>query len=607
MKYPTIRELQTTRDWVNVFGGYNHNLRISDSEFYEMKNMTGDDYPTLSPRHKRGILSPMYDITTDNVVGLIAKESLCYAIRKSGKTEFYINHKRVEENPGETSVLLNKDGQRQLVSMGAYVIILPDKKYINTDNPSDHGDIEATFASTDTVKFQMTMLDTTSYADPYIGITPPTDQYIDNAIANQKVPVWIDTSESPNTLKIYSTSNEGWSAVSATYSKIITTGIDSKFEIGDGVEISGITAEGAKQLNGFATIADKGTDYIVVSGLVNALQEQTGQITVKRSMPDMDFVVESNNRLWGCKYFEYDTKGHPVKVVNEIYASKLGDFKNWRVYQGTAADSYAVNVGTDGKFTGAVSHLGYPIFFKENCMHKIYGNYPANYQVQTTICRGVQEGCSKSIATVNEVLYYKARSGVCAYDGSLPVEISDALGDISYNGAVAGAIGNKYYISMKDNNNTPCVFVYDTKKNFWHKEDNIEVTSFANCRGDLYLVNNDTNQILTVKGTEGTIEPSAVDWEVVTGTMGTDSPDKKYISRIDVRMLLEIGSRVSFYAEYNSSGEWKHLFNMDGVALKSFSVPVRPERCDHMRLKIVGRGNAKIYSICKTIEWGSDK
>jgi hypothetical protein len=58
--------------------------------------------------------------------------------------------------------------------------------------------------------------------------------------------------------------------------------------------------------------------------------------------------------------------------------------------------------------------------------------------------------------------------------------------------------------------------------------------------------------------------------------------------------------------EYDSSEEWKHLFSMDGVSLQSFAVPIRPQRCDHLRLKIVGEGDAKIYSICKTIEWGSD-
>jgi hypothetical protein len=63
---------------------------------------------------------------------------------------------------------------------------------------------------------------------------------------------------------------------------------------------------------------------------------------------------------------------------------------------------------------------------------------------------------------------------------------------------------------------------------------------------------------------------------------------------------------VYFYVEYDSSGDWKHLFTMTGTNLGSFAVPIRPRRCDHLRLKIEGNGEAKIYSICKTIEQGSD-
>jgi hypothetical protein len=265
-----------------------------------------------------------------------------------------------------------------------------------------------------------------------------------------------------------------------------------------------------------------------------------------------------------------------------------------------------VSVGTDGEFTGAITHLGYPLFFKENYIHKIYGNYPANFQVQTTACRGVQQGCNRSLAIVNEVLYYKSRTGICAYDGSLPVEVSSVLGDKVYGNAVAGALGNKYYVSMADSSDMWHLFVYDTAKGMWHKEDGVQATDFCNCRGDLYFIDYHYNQIKNIKGTDGTRESDPIIWEAVTGIIGTDNPDKKYLSRMDVRMSLQMGSKVSFYIEYDSSGEWEYLFAMDGVNLKSFSVPIKPQRCDHMRLKILGIGDAKIFSICKTFEQGSD-
>ena len=95
-------------------------------------------------------------------------------------------------------------------------------------------------------------------------------------------------------------------------------------------------------------------------------------------------------------------------------------------------------------------------------------------------------------------------------------------------------------------------------------------------------------------------------WMVETGEIGISSPDMKYISRLTVRMLLEIGAEVRIYGKYDFSDEWEHLFVTTGTSLRSFSVPIRPKRCDHMRLRIVGKGMAKVYSITKTIEQGSE-
>ena len=158
---------------------------------------------------------------------------------------------------------------------------------------------------------------------------------------------------------------------------------------------------------------------------------------------------------------------------------------------------------------------------------------------------------------------------------------------------------------MSDANEAWHLFVYDAMKGMWHREDATQATCFCNCRGDLYYIDYADKQIKTVKGT-GMLDPLPVKWEAVTGVIGTDHPDKKYLSRMDVRMWLQVGARVVFYAEYDSSGEWEYLFTMDGVKLQTFAVPIRPKRCDHMRLKIVGYGDAKIYSICKTTEQGSD-
>ena len=575
MRYPTLSPPRTSREMIDVFGGYHHSLRIGEGEFYEMENLSSDRYPILSPRGKRGVYAASGDLR-----GMIAKDALCYI----DGSDFVMDGTHVPMG------LTAEEKPKTLVSMGAYVIIMPDKKYINTADLSDFGRIEASAETSSEVRFSLCALDGTDYGDAPAGKSAPENP--------ENLALWIDTSASPHVLRQYSASAGVWSAVSATYIKISSPGIGAPFALHDGVQITGILGETLSGLNGSAIIRARGENFVAVDGILDApLTQSAGYpVRLERKMPDVDFLIESENRLWGCRYGD---------GVNEIYASKLGDFRNWSCFMGVSTDSYAASVGTDGAFTGAVAHLGYPLFFKENCVHKVYGTHPANFQIRTTVLRGVQKGSERSLATVGETLYYKSRAGVCAYDGSLPTEISDGLGDIAYGNAAAGALGNKYYISMSDESGAYHLFVYDTVRNMWHREDGTQAIAFCAHRGELYYVDYATEQIRTVKGT-GVTENEPVRWSAVTGFIGTDSPDKKYVSRLDVRMMLEVGARVSFFAEYDSGGEYEYLFSMTGKSLRSFSVPIRPKRCDHLRLRIVGEGEAKIFSICKTTEWGSD-
>ena len=591
MKLPTLNELPTSRGMIDVFKGYNHNLRIGDGEFYDMKNLTSSHYPVLSPRGARGVYA-----TPTNPQGLISKDTVCYVDcvteEHASGARFYMGGNEVK---GLYLSSKAADCPKKLISMGAYVIILPDKKWVNTADITEYGDIEATVDIPEgtTVTFSLCKIDSTDYG--LVG-TPDEPENPEN------MDLWLDTSSTPHVLKQYSATNSTWFDVPTTYIKISATGIGVPFEVGDGVTISGIEDKQLQDLNNTMVIQAKGDDYIVVIGIIDKETTQTAPISVKRQMPLMDFVIESGNRLWGCRY----GKSLNGEIVNEIYASKLGDFKNWHCYAGISTDSYAATVGTDGQFTGAITHLGYPLFFKENCVHKVYGNFPSNYQIQTTTCRGVQHGSSDSLAIVNETLFYKSARAVCAYDGSLPVEISAALGEESYYNAVAGALGNKYYISMSDANEQH-LFVYDTVKGMWHKEDDTKALSFCTSRGELFYIDSADKKIKTVMGSYLYESKKDIEWMAETGIIGTDHPDKKYISRIDVRMSLDTDSEVRFKIQYDSIGEWKPLTDtMRCKSLRSFTVPIRPHRCDHLRLRIEGHGEAKIYSITKTTEQGSE-
>lgn len=576
-----LRVPSRSRQMIDAFGGYNHNLRIGDGEFFNMKNMTSDFYPVLSPRGKRGV----YAVPT-HCTGMIAKDSLCY----TDGSKFFMNEYEIDMG-------LN-DEPKQLISMGAYVIILPDKKYINTKDITDRGNIEVTNDVQLQATFSLCRVDGTEYGDIPAQDTPPADPETGEPKTGD---LWIDTSTTPHVLKQYAASSSiEWIQIPTTYIRIAAPGIGAGLSKGDGVNISGVTVEALTALNGSFVLQDVGDGYIVITGILDKTATQAGGIKIRRSMPSMDFVTECNNRLWGCRYGLSDEG----QIVNEIYCCKLGDFKNWECFAGISTDSWRGSVGTDGPFTGAITHMGYPTFFKENCLHKVYPSEVGAHAVQDTACRGVQRGSEKSLAIVNEVLYYKSRSGICRYDGSLPVEVSYALAGVQYENAVAGAVGNKYYISMVDMDGQYHLFVYDTAKQMWHREDQLRAECFCSCRGELYCVAG--GKIITMLGS-GTQDTDPVDWMVETGEVGLSSPDAKYISMLTLRLWMEQNAHMKVYIQYDFSPMWELVHSERSKKMGSINIPIRPKRCDFMRLRIEGTGNCRIYSMTKTIEQGSER
>lgn len=577
MLLPQLNVISTSRNYTQEFLGYNHNLRIGDGEFFDTKNLTTDFYPLISPRVRRGLVQQIAQPG-----GLIAKDTLAWV---DGTKLVY---------GGQEYELALEPGEKQLVGMGAYILVFPDGKYLNTENLTDFGSLGQKFTTTGTVKFTLCQEDGTIYENVTVSDTAPEDPKAGD--------IWVDTSQTPHSFKIYSGTTSMWTSIGVTYVKIEAANIGKGFEQYDGVFLSGCVAEGTEELNNTAVIWQKGDDFIVVIGLLEKVVSQTEPVTVERRIPQMDFVTESNNRIWGCRYGMQGDES-----VNELYACKLGDPKNWYCYQGVSTDSYAVSLGSDGIFTGAVTHLGYPLFFKENCFHKVYGEVPSNFQILSTNCRGVQNGCAKSLAIVNEVLFYKSQTGICAFDGSLPSGVSEALGQAAYSEAAGGSYGNKYYVSMKDEADNWQLFVYDTKRGVWMREDESHGVEFCRCRGELYMLDAE-HRLWALNGTQGERE-TQVEWMAQTGEIGYSYPDKKYLSRLNIRMKLEKGSSVDTYVRYDShpGNGWEFVGHMTGHTVQTFTLPIVPRRCDHMAIRFVGKGDCKIFSIAKVLEIGSDE
>ena len=88
--YTTIPEHAAAEQVTDVFGGYNHNLKINDGEFYDMRNLTSDYYPLMGNRQLRSIIPHEF--------GTI------YGIAADGAGDLYV----VGKGDGDTSAKLYK-------------------------------------------------------------------------------------------------------------------------------------------------------------------------------------------------------------------------------------------------------------------------------------------------------------------------------------------------------------------------------------------------------------------------------------------------------------------------------------------------------------------
>lgn len=643
MYYPQIEDNSATRQMLSVFRGYNHNPVIGEGEFSKMENMSSEHYPLLASRSGRNI----YNVK--NAEALVTEpdfDELWWIDKDTARLR--------RGMPGDTNIeahdiglSVKNAGKHFIVTHGAYAIVFPEGKYYNIagDEDTSYGDLKNiggifSMHSSSYVQINIDNCErdgtyckyATDPDAPKIGeykLTPPTYKR-----AADGTPIEILT---PPRLYRYVKTEESvteWVEVTDTYVRIsasaepiadnaVKEDFTGAFEAGDLVKFNNFPVIWGKGegmggeyylpwLNGTHVITaitnDNGS--LVISGIVgDALDEslgtsvvyesEDGTPTIESIIPELDYVISCGNRLWGCRYGANDKH----EVINEIYATKLGDIRRWHTYaDGSPADnSWAASVGMPGEFTGAAVYDGRPYFFKENRIFTVYGNSTTEFTLQEIVESGIEMGSDKSVAVLNGLLYYKSRRGILAFNGTSTQLVSDALGNERYSDAVAGTHNGRYYVSMKDVGGAYHLFAFDTRLGLWNREDDLCVSSFAEAGGELYCISDGHIYNLTPAKSD-----ERVRWYAESGIIGLDSPDRKYVSRIALRMVLGAGAKIVISVQYDSMGDFLRLYGTESQTFTTFTIPVPLRRHDHMRLRLEGEGDVRIFSITKTIEEGGD-
>ena len=597
-----------------------------ESYFSDMKNGGSDSFPFAASRSGRGITKLL-----DNPAnGLLGTDKLAYV---DGQKLIYDGREVL------TDLI---DGEKRLVAFGANILIYPDQKYYNTVT-GESGAMETaeTVSGSETIltgngfkyKASDSRISTDSDGNVYISVNyimgwrgfTLNSVLCKSAKDSVYMPrLYVDgenaTKDSfKNYLRIR-IQNGMIEYISSATTVCIGLGSD-RYTLEDivwkALPIEAVTAPELTGETGYLWNGDtpiKITDgmlYLSEPGDLSSVFTSIGNTSssalvctynwTKSNLPRLDHVCVLDNRLWGCRY---GMQAGSTAAVNEIYCSKLGDFKKWSTFQGISTDPWYAGVAETGPFTGAVAYGGHPIFFKEDCAYVISGSYPP-YSVTTLHIAGVAQGASRSICEVDGALYYKSRYAVMRYTSSSIGSVSDRLGRLpDAVRACAGSYNGKYYLSLAGE-----IYVYDTKRGMWCAEDACGAVDFATADGKLYIAGGrgDTDGKYPIcMSAPGMAAEADMPWSFTTPRIGYGLPNRKYVSRVLIR--LEIGDAALPTVELSrDGGAWEVLscaarVGTDGARTGSITIPIRPRRCESFRIRVSGVGAYKLTGITKYME-----
>lgn len=597
---------------VIAFGGVNYGPQPNDGELSESLGLSSARYPCLSQRAGRKTFGS-YSCPT----GLYARGKLCVV----DGTDFIYDGKVV----GRVEA-----GEKLFATINTKIVIFPDKVYYDTKEdkfgnlsascPGYAGDVTFT-ANTITVPEGERYIDLARDRDTEIAgvagstaVTVYTGAELDKQTgvitmtgAAEKTAAelkegdltryGLDGREESGTERKYMAVKSCEKQLNQTYTIVGTVHESAKheypkfdgiFKAGDGVEISGCTSLPGN--NGTRVIRSVSGRTLTFNSNVFSAGTEAGTVLIERKVPAFTCICECDNRIWGAE-------------GTTIYASALGDPTNFFVYDGLATDSYSVSVGSDGDFTGCCAYSSTVLFWKENYLHKILGSYPAQYEIYTYTVPGIQKGSEKSLTVINETLFYKGRNGVYAYSGGTPELISENFGTRRFENGIGGTDGERYYLSMQREDKSWELYVFDTIRGLWLREDAIHAVDFAYLDGTLYFLDSGSKKVLMM-GKDGG-EEGPISWSATLCRMDETTHGRKGYSRLYLRADLETGAWLKI--EVSADGApFRQVFSTHNQRAKTMNIPILPVRCDSFQIRLSGKGACVIKSIVREFSVGSE-
>ena len=584
------------------FGGLKHCRACSDGEIYDMENVTLEEYPLLKARKKRTKLdlSAMQDRAIDEI----------YA--DNGMLLFVVGSNLILRGVGVLITDLKTGVQHQFIRFGDRVVLLPEMRLLNliydikgikssASELPESAETEAAYAVKNTVTLPY-------YYDIYVY---DGAQWVNNGRFDQ--PMEADTGVQP--------SIAFGDAEQSGLANIVTLSVPlnyitkvAGFKSGDTVTISGCAE--VPENNKTAIIreitGDSNYCYLRFSDYCFTMPEEETEYTesnvrIRRVIPEMDFMFECNNRMWGAKN-------------KRIYASKLGDPTNWYCFDGLSTDSWSIDTQTKGKIIGGWGDY-YPYFLREDGMTVVYGTVPSGYQVYDKLgVPGLAAGEQQSIAHAGGLTLWLSREGVVIYGSDSCRIEKDMLRDWNIWKMIGASAGTKAYFICYIEDKRKFLLCYDSASGLWEKQNGNRLIELCYDSGTVYALRNPheyseddrRSDVVIVSGDEGDLADEETVYSTVQfGDMYLNTEDRKATDLLLLRLELELGASLQVQIMYDSSGTYetvKTIYATDEKMEKQqFDIPIQPRRCDHYHIRLNGTGEWTLYSLTQNVRTGTER
>ena len=362
-------------------------------------------------------------------------------------------------------------------------------------------------------------------------------------------------------------------------------------------------------INGSYTIKSIDPDSKTIEFTDESFAAVEGEVTVilTRTVPEMTCICEYGNRVWGS-----DGK--------KIFSSKQGNPFNMMDYSGLADSAYFVDTIGGDEILACQKMGSACCFFGRKAMHKVVGNFPAEYQLYTYSVDGIVD--PDSLSCVNDVIFYAGHAGINMYSGGTP-QLFFPLGQdaLEITDIHAGTDGVNYYFSVTKADGKSAFYMLDLEHGICILLDHIYMQYMSRTDNYLYYIAKDgdhyrLNEIPRkayipetkedfrdyVYGGDWMLEMKPIYEQVSSARANTFKRYHKLIFRID------LGELSSLKIEISEDGNPWHTVHLEAggkSGVRPVIVPIG--RCDEFRVRLSGTGACTVMNMERIFSLGAER